>query len=161
AIALATGPDNDTLFGGYEADIMRGGDGDDNLSGATNDDQLFGDDGEDTLNGDAGNDVLSGGLGDDILVGGADGDRYVFRAGDGRDLINDNGASIGDILEIQDYSSQSVRFRRFESGSNDLLIEFETGDDSILILNGLLPSNADAIEQIEFSFDGVMITQAE
>ncbi len=161
AIALATGPDDDTLFGGYEADIMRGGDGDDNLSGATNDDQLFGDDGADTLNGDAGNDVLSGGLGDDILVGGADGDRYVFRAGDGRDLINDNGASIGDILEIQDYSSQSVRFRRFESGSNDLLIEFEGSDDSILILNGLLPSNADAIELIEFSFDGVSITQAE
>ena len=44
---------------------------------------------QDRIWGDAGRDVILGGRGDDILAGGADADIFIFRAGDGTDIITD------------------------------------------------------------------------
>jgi Ca2+-binding RTX toxin-like protein len=79
----------DVLMGGSGNDVLLAGEGDDLLDGERGNDRLFGDKGEDLLLGGEGDDVLSGGRGDDILKGGAGDDLYVFRPGDGRDLIWD------------------------------------------------------------------------
>jgi Ca2+-binding RTX toxin-like protein len=110
------GAGNDTLYGGRLDDWLLGGDGDDVLDagtvdpnalggdgnylvgGAGNDilrgregsDWLEGGDGVDVLTGGAGDDVLAGGATDgDSLKGGAGGDYYLFRLGDGKDVVED------------------------------------------------------------------------
>ena len=66
---------------------MYGGWGDDTLDGQWGNDYLNGQWGNDTLYGGDGNDTLEGGAGNDVLNGGAGKDRFVFRAGDGVDII--------------------------------------------------------------------------
>ena len=92
---------NDTLNGPSDTSaIISGKAGDDVLTGGTVNDTIYGGDGNDYLNGSAGNDYLSAGdgadfvygsTGNDTLNGGEGGDDYFFSAGDGNDLIVDNG----------------------------------------------------------------------
>ncbi len=113
---LKGGADNDTLRGGSGADALNGGAGDDALLGGNEADTLLGASGNDALNGGGGNDTLKGGggsdalrggdgddliegggdadtlvggAGNDTLTGGAGQDRFVFRPGDGDDVITD------------------------------------------------------------------------
>jgi len=69
------------------------------LSGTAASDQITGDDGannidgrggNDTLEGGGGADTLTGGLGDDWLDGSGGADVYIYRRGDGRDIIADH-----------------------------------------------------------------------
>jgi len=60
--------------------FMLGGNGADNLTGGSQTDLLVGNAGVDTLNGGGGNDTLLGGSGFDT---------YVYRVGDGQDVISD------------------------------------------------------------------------
>ncbi len=86
---LTGGGGDDTLYGGAWGDnTLHGGDGDDTLDGGGHGDTtLNGGDGDDTLYGGHGDDTLNGGAGDDTLYGGSGSDIYVFRAGDGNDII--------------------------------------------------------------------------
>ncbi len=61
----------------------------DNLTGSALADALEGGGGADTLSGAAGADTLRGGAGDDRLRGGPGADVFLFRAGDGADVIFD------------------------------------------------------------------------
>ncbi len=45
--------------------------------------------GNDTLKGTAGIDTITGGTGADLMTGGAGADLFVFRTGDGKDIVND------------------------------------------------------------------------
>lgn len=103
---------NDTLYGGKTADWLFGGDGndtldanisddgnylnggagDDNLIGRAGSDWLDGGDGADTLDGGDGDDFLAGGEGaGDIVRGGRGDDKYLYDAGDGADVLSDEG----------------------------------------------------------------------
>ncbi len=85
---LTGGGGDDTLHGRGGDDTLHGGDGDDTLdSGGFGDSTLNGGDGDDTLYGGHGDDTLNGGAGDDTLLGSWGSDIYVFRAGDGNDII--------------------------------------------------------------------------
>ena len=86
------------IFGNKKANVITGSDEDDYIDGGTGADKIFGRDGNDTLIGGAGNDSLSGGAGDDSLWGsagtdtlrGGDGsDIFVYKAGDGKIIIED------------------------------------------------------------------------
>ena len=80
-----------------------GGDGNDSLSGGDGDDVLNGEEGNDTLQGGTGHDTLDGGTGNDQLYGGNnESDTYLFRAGHGRDVINDYAS--------QDEQADTLRF---------------------------------------------------
>ncbi len=70
---------------------------DDGLSGDIEDDSIFGFEGNDFLQGGDGNDILDGGTGDDLLAGEAGSDSYIYRAGDGNDLIVGVGNSADDV----------------------------------------------------------------
>ncbi|MHA4868827.1 Ig-like domain-containing protein [Duganella sp. PWIR1] len=75
-IVLATGADNDTLYGNG---------GDDVLVTAAGNDHLDGGDGHDHLAGGAGGDVLAGGAGNDVLQGGrSDTGQWQFYLKDGK-----------------------------------------------------------------------------
>lgn len=97
---LFGGAGDDRLRGGMHDDRLRGDGGNDTLDAGTGDDLLFGGEGRDILRGRRGVDVLVGEAGDDTLTGGAYGDRFVFRAGDGRDEITDFNRR-GDLIDLR------------------------------------------------------------
>lgn len=97
---LKGGAGNDVLNGGGENDRLHGGAGNDTLGAReadgsdpaieeAGDDHLYGDAGNDTLRGGAGNDRLYGGPGDNDLHGGEGSDTFIFKPGNGSDLIID------------------------------------------------------------------------
>ncbi|MEQ1813297.1 MAG: putative Ig domain-containing protein [Candidatus Nitrotoga sp.] len=74
--------------------VQNGTDAVDTLQGSDSEsyvDILWGGAGNDVLNSGSGNDQLTGGTGDDTLAGGVGNDTYVYRLGDGNDLIIDSG----------------------------------------------------------------------
>ncbi|MGQ5522911.1 calcium-binding protein [Chitinimonas sp. PSY-7] len=71
---------NDTLKGEAGADYLEGGLGNDDLQGGA---------GNDTLMGMADNDTLNGGAGNDLLEGGQGVDTYIYKSGEGNDIIVD------------------------------------------------------------------------
>ena len=78
---------DDYLNGGNGEDSLSGDAGSDKLIGGNGDDTLAGGDGDDTLGGGNGTDVLSGGIGNDFLCGDGGADTFLFRLGDGTDVI--------------------------------------------------------------------------
>ncbi|WP_024768442.1 calcium-binding protein [Aquimarina macrocephali] len=80
----------------------RGTAGDDTLYGGTGTDTMLGYAGDDYLYASPENDTLDGGVGDDTLEGSSGDDSYIWRAGDGNDVIKDIGSYIGgnDTLKL-------------------------------------------------------------
>jgi Ca2+-binding RTX toxin-like protein len=62
---------------------------------------------DDTLIGGSGTDMLVGGGGDDSLTGGPGGDLFLFRPGDGNDLITDFG--IDDAILVEGFAPDELR----------------------------------------------------
>lgn len=98
AYAVNFAPKGVARIGTSGADRLVGGAGADTLSGGAGADRLYGLDGADRLNGGSGRDVLSGGNGADTinggtwrdtLTGGGGADTFVFRQGDGVDVVRD------------------------------------------------------------------------
>ncbi len=106
-------------------------------------------DGDDRLLGTDAADELIGGLGDDWLSGGDGSDVYVFRKGDGRDFIADNGVGDTDVLRIEGYSPNEIRIERSSIDIDSIVISFVGSDDEITVWNTLDNSSADQIEAIE------------
>jgi hypothetical protein len=83
---------NDQLSTLSGENVLDGGSGDDFLRGGYDKDSLYGGDGADVLLGDSSNfvgapDLMDGGTGDDHMAGGVGADTFVFRPGDGNDII--------------------------------------------------------------------------
>ncbi|MEW5993460.1 MAG: calcium-binding protein, partial [Candidatus Zixiibacteriota bacterium] len=72
---------NDLLIGSEQRDRLEGYGGSDVLHGLG---------GNDLLAGHEGNDYLIGGTGTDLLQGGEGTDTYIFKSGDGQDIIDDS-----------------------------------------------------------------------
>ena len=79
----------------YDVQIenARGGRGNDTIRGNEVRNLIWGNEGDDTLIGSGGNDLLRGGAGDDT---------YVWRIGDNRDTVREEGAGGTDIAEFHD-----------------------------------------------------------
>ncbi len=80
---------NDWLFGGQGDDYILGGDGNDHLFGDIDRDILNGGPGQDLISGGFGHDRLDGGIDNDWLIGGRGIDQFVYRPGNGNDVIRD------------------------------------------------------------------------
>lgn len=115
---------NDYIDGGAGSDEIYGGVGGDVIVGAEGSDDLHGEAGNDTLDGGVGADLLVGGAGDDILSGGAGADEFVFRAGDGDDIVLDLGHQ--DVL----------RFEGQEFNMDDFALQSDDASDSTTITFG-------------------------
>jgi hypothetical protein len=81
-----------------------------------------------------GNDFLAGGTQDDILTGGIGADSFLFRRGDGRDLIIDYRGSQGDKIQIDingiDNFDQLLATAQQQNGG--VLFAFGNGDELFL-----------------------------
>ena len=83
------GSGDDRLGGASGDDRLKGGGGDDKAGGGGGDDRLRGMDGDDLLKGGGGDDTLTGGAGADRMKGGGGADLFVFRPGDGANVVQD------------------------------------------------------------------------
>ena len=99
------------------------------ISSAAN--TLGGTAGDDVLSGFAGNETLLGGAGNDILTGGEGNDLFVFRPGDGADVIADFAAGGGsdDIIDLLtfDAATASLAIAHATQLGSDTLIDFGEG----------------------------------
>ena len=128
---------------------------------ATTDSTLFGTPNRDDLDAVGGptSEIVFGLEGNDEITLGDGADIYVFRQGDGFDVIEDNGSGDTDILLLEDYNLADVNFALWGFDGDDLRLDFGNGDN-VLIRNALNGSNGDQIEQIAFA-DGTILTIAE
>lgn len=83
------GKGNDTLNGDSGKDDLQGGYSNDKLNGGGGGDKLHGGDGKDKLAGGRGSDSLTGGKGNDTLKGNGGSDTFLFKTGDGSDVVQD------------------------------------------------------------------------
>ena len=104
--------------------------------------------------------TLEGGSGDDLLIGLDGSDTYVFNAGDGRDVIEDNGYLDSDRVVINGYTSAQAVFSLRDGTTADVVIDLP-GGDRIILRNSLLEASNDHIEEIYFADDDATFTMAD
>ena len=168
----------DALFGGEGNDSLLGGGGKDYLEAGAGDDQLFGESGKDELDGGSGNDTLDGGEGKDNLVGGEDSgtfgatvevgglativyelgddltggggrDQFIYKSGDGVDIIRDFNRGEGDRIKLLDMDA------------DDVAILQDGGNSIIVFLDGATPDANDLIADAAIVVEGVDDISAE
>ncbi|WP_310887021.1 calcium-binding protein, partial [Pseudomonas syringae group genomosp. 3] len=116
--------------------------------------------GNDVINASDGNDVLDGGTGNDLLNGGVGSDRYVFSAGDGKDIINETSVSTtsssNDIDTIFFLSGIAPSDVTLGASGTNLLLSYNDGLDNVSIQGWFSSSyNRYQVERVEFS-DGTV-----
>ena len=120
---------HDTLTGGTSANKIEGRGGNDTLDGGAENDML---------DGGAGNDALAGGDGMDELVGGAGNDTI---SGNGANTKNDGAPDTAATAEVtpganaRDMLTGGSGSDTFTWGDNDVVKDFNTGDDVIDHIN--------------------------
>ncbi|SDC09102.1 matrixin family metalloprotease [Acinetobacter boissieri] len=101
---------NNNLFGSRLNETIYGYEGNDYLDGGEGNDILYGGSGDDTLYGGLGNDILDGGVGDD---------KYVYRLGDGQDIINQTGGGTDILFFTNGITKDRLSFTK---DINDLVV---------------------------------------
>jgi Ca2+-binding RTX toxin-like protein len=134
--SLSGGNDNDTITGGNASDTIDGGAGSDSLDGGDGLDRIFGGTENDTITGGGGADTIEGGdgrnrieggLANDSLTGGVNQDTFVFRRGDGSDVITNFDARI-DILDFVGFGAN------YDTPGELLAAADQSGDDTVIEL---------------------------
>ena len=147
-----SGNDLDNVISGNAGDdVLIGGYGNDTLNGGAGDDTLYGELDNDTITGGDGDDRLFGGRGDDTLDSGAG--SYDLRGGRGNDTL-DGGAG-DDTLSGGDGDD---RFVLDLDGGMDIITDFGTGSDKLVISQSLGTESLLADFRISVSNDGTHTT---
>ena len=118
--------DPDQLHGGDGNDVIRGGLGADVLSGGVGNDAIYGEQGQD---------LLDGGQGDDTLIGGQGADFFVFRPGNGQDVIEDFEVGI-DRIAFYDLGLDTVQDLLLLAQEVGQDVVFDLTDGDVLTLQG-------------------------
>lgn len=138
--------------------LLQGDAGDDLLSGSNASDVILGHDGNDTLRGWHGDDTLDGGLGDDILQGREGADTYLWRIGDGNDLIdNPHNTAHTDTLRLEDLVSTDMLFSKV---GYDLQVTTHDSGESVTVKNHFHPAGNYKLGFVEFA-DGLIWDTSE
>jgi Ca2+-binding RTX toxin-like protein len=134
------------------------------INGTNSDDTLVGSNGADAMYGEDGDDTLTGGSGDDYVNGGYGNDTYYFKAGDGKDTIDDFGfqPEIDKLIFSGLGLTASNAIVTRIPGTDDLKISFAGKTDSIVLSNQLSSgfNNRYGIESVQFS-DGIKWTESQ
>ncbi|WP_132408400.1 calcium-binding protein [Neorhizobium sp. S3-V5DH] len=120
------------------------------IAGTAQADQLEGTWEGDVLRGKGGNDSLSGMFGSDV---------YIYRDGDGSDIINDgvNVSSETDVLHFENLTASDVSLTRVGEA---LVITIAGSEDTITVRKQFLPNGYWGLERILFS-DGTSLGRDE
>jgi Ca2+-binding RTX toxin-like protein len=136
ADALIGSDRNDTVYAGDGDDQVWSGAGDDLVEGEAGNDYVDGQSGNDTLYGGEGNDQLIGGAGSDLLLGGGGDDKYVYKPGDGQDVIDNSGGGTDGVFFSNGIDESRLKFTR---DGNDLVITVdEDVEQSVRVLDHFL-----------------------
>ncbi|NBB59860.1 hypothetical protein GVN18_11305 [Pseudomonas sp. ODNR1LW] len=108
----------------------------------------YGTDGADTLGGSDLAEYYFGGLGDDTLRGDRGGDHYIYRSGDGNDLISDDSSDGQDLLDLTDLTAAQVALSRVSNWH--LVITDLTTGQAVRVENQFLSSSY-GIDSIRFA----------
>ncbi|WP_208347476.1 calcium-binding protein [Pseudaestuariivita rosea] len=120
---------------------------------------VLGHEGNDVITGGTEESTIMGGLGDDMLYGNRGRDTYIYRLGDGNDVIEDNeiGHDRTDKLHLVDLNPADLTLSR---NGNDLILTLPDGG-TITLKNQLWVfrgGSEDTIELFEFA-DGTVLTE--
>ncbi len=149
---------DDTLRGYGGNDVLNGGTGNDSLSGGDGDDVLNGEEGNDTLEGGTGHDTLDGGTGNDQLYGGNnESDTYLFRAGHGKDVVNDY-ASKDEQADTLRFNGAKAQDAVFDRDGWNLNIKAYGGEDQVTVKDYFY---GDGYSRYHFQFDDSTVGAAD
>jgi VCBS repeat-containing protein len=146
---------NDLITLGNGTQIVDAGAGDDTIITGSGDDVIITGVGADTVDAGAGNDIitssgdnnrLTGGAGDDIINGGTGDDNFVFRPGDGYDLIHDQGGLDALLIDgvFGDITPEDFWVERV---GNDVIVKLDDGSTAFIKDWGLTENK---VENIHF-----------
>jgi Ca2+-binding RTX toxin-like protein len=111
--------------------------------------------GSETISGTSAADEVHAGRGNDTLTGGAGGDTYIYLAGDGNDIVDEQtSGSDSDTLRLDDLLRSDVRFERTGSAANDAIIRVLSTGETITLRNQF--NLAGGVESIVFK-DGEVL----
>ena len=117
---------------------------------------VSGDELDNSLSGTAEQNTLLGREGNDTLNGGDGSDLYIFEAGDGHDVIEDNGNGDTDVLLIYGYDASDAKVEwDSDLDANSLRLVLGDSGDQITLVNTLKADVSDQIEEVRFE-DGVV-----
>lgn len=121
--------------------------------------QLAGNELDNALSGGLGNDTLYGGLGDDTLAGGGGSDIYVFLAGEGDDVIIDNGGlpDVDTLTFGSGIAAADLTLYRLAAAPGDLVIAVAGGGR--VIIREYAAADGSGIERVQFE-DGTVWTRS-
>ena len=117
---------------------------------------IAGSDGNDTISGTSGSDAeIRAGLGNDTLNGLAGSDTYVYRLGDGNDVITEitSGTDV-DTLAFADLNLADIRFERPSGNASDVVIRILHNGETLTLKNQF--NQAGGVERISFA-DGTVL----
>ncbi len=150
-----SGGGNDTINGGGSDDVIFGDDGNDRIDGNAGNDILYGGGGDDYLGtGDGyGYDYLDGGPGNDVLTGSGRSSTFIYRYGEGHDVIENKGhvGSTPDVLELDGIVVADIRLEKHDNDMLLLIRDLNSDDPdavsgSVLIKNGFEGGRIDRYE---------------
>ena len=119
----------------------------DNLIGTTAADSILGNAGNDILIGGAGSDTLIGGKGNDTLTSGAGNDLFIYKSGDGNDVITDYTASDKISITGGSYTKSTVgNDIKIKVGSGSILLK-DAKNKNVNISTSTSNSNSSFIER--------------
>ncbi len=172
---LDGGVGNDQLWGDGGNDTLNGGQGDDTMYAGEGDDTLNGGEGKDKLNGQDGDDILDGGAGSDELWADAGNDTLIFdpadtkiHGGDGQDTLKVTDSNVDfttlanelildmEVIDLTGSGSQAIKLDKAHVksmagvASNTLLVNGDTGADTVNLENGWTTSGTDVIDGITY-----------
>ena len=129
---VVTGAWDVEFTGTKGANVVQTAKGDDTVRGRGGADTLITGDGDDRLIGNKGRDRLEGEKGDDVLKGGAGRDTFVFKSGDGSDLILDFEKKDRIELDAEFYTFGQTKAEFVESVAKikkgNTVLEFSEGE---------------------------------
>lgn len=147
---------NGTLKGSIYDDVLLSDISNNGLMSGAGNDILLGGAGNDSMMGESGNDILYGQTGNDTLHGGSGSDTYIYKIGDGQDIINTSSDSkvidVDTLKLIGGISPADIIFT--QNNSSDLILGFANSTDKITI-NGYFnninnPLSATPVSKITF-----------
>ena len=152
---------SNTLVGSSKTDVVLGLAGDDTLEGNAGNDYLNGGLGNDKLYGGAGHDTLDGGTGNDRLYGGNnESDTYLFRAGHGKDVVNDF-ASKDEQADTLHFNGAKAQDAVFDRDGWNLNIKAYGGEDQVTVKDYFYSDYSDGYSRYHFQFDDSTVGAAD
>ncbi|TXJ01990.1 MAG: calcium-binding protein, partial [Neisseriales bacterium] len=139
------------LIGTESNDILTSAGGNDSIIANGGNDTITSGAGRDTIDAGSGDDTINAGTGNDTIAGGSGNDTYIYKAGDGQDIISDIAGT--DTLNLQSIQISALKFTQ---DNNDLLINFTNSSTDAIRVSEWFSSADNRIEQLKLD-DGSIL----